>query len=226
MAHLGDRLAHDLRTIAVDQGGEPLLTGRERGGLGLDVADALVGNADVGQDDGQDFLVHLALLEELHRRQAQAFLLDLGGAGRETARHHAADIGPVAGIGQPGEQLPPVEERLHEAHVHQMGATEIGIVDDEHVARIDLAGIVALHPLDHRLGRELHGAHEYRQAELALGDQRTVGGIVDAVRAVHALGDNRREGGAHKGKIHLVADLDQAVLDDGQRDGIEVGHGL
>ena len=178
------------------------------------------------QDDRQDLLIHLALLPELHRRQAQPLLLHFGGAGREAARHHAADIGPVAGIGQPGEQLALVEERLHEPHIHEMRAAEIGIVDDEHVARIDLAGVVRLHALDHRPGRELHGADEHRQAELALGDQRAVGDVVDAVGTVHALGDHRREGGAHEGEVHLVADLDQAVLDDGQGDGIEVGHGF
>ena len=226
MAHLGDRLAHGFRAVAVDQGGQPLLAGGERGGLRLDVADALVGDADVGQDDRQDLLVHLALLEEFHRRQAQSFLLDLRRAGREAARHHAADVGPVAGVGEPGEHLALVEERLHEPHVHQMRAAEIGIVDDEDVARIDLAGIVALHALDHRPGRELHGADEHRQAELALGDQRAVGGVIDAVGTVHALRDHRREGRAHEGEIHLVADLDQAVLDDGQGDGIEVRHAL
>ena len=30
---------------------------------------------------------------------------------------------------------------------------------------------------------------------------------------------------AHEGQVHFVTDLDQAVLDDGQGDGIEVGHG-
>ena len=135
MAHLVDRLLHDAGAVAVDQRRQPLLAGGERGGLRLDVADALVGDAHVAHQDGQDLLVHLALLPELYRRQAQAFLLHFGGAGREAARHHAADIRPVAGVGEPGEQLALVEERLHEAHIHQMGAAEIGIVDDEHVAR-------------------------------------------------------------------------------------------
>ena len=74
----------------------------------------------------------------------------------------------MAGVGQPGEQLALVEERLHEAHVHQMRAAEIGIVDDEHVAGIDLAGIVGFHTIDDRPGRELHGADEDRQSQFAL----------------------------------------------------------
>jgi hypothetical protein len=47
MAHLGDRLAHGFRAVTVDQGGQPLFAGGQRGGLRLDVADALVGDADV-----------------------------------------------------------------------------------------------------------------------------------------------------------------------------------
>jgi len=41
------------------------------------------------------------IFPELDRRQAQPLLLNLGGARREAARHHAADFGPVAGVGKP-----------------------------------------------------------------------------------------------------------------------------
>jgi len=224
VAHLGDGRAHDIGAIAVDQCSEAHLASGQCGGLGLDVADALVGNADVGQDDGENLLVHLALLEELHRRQAQPLLLDLGGAGGEAAGHHAADVGPVAGVGEPGEDLALVEERLYEPHVHQMGAAEVGVVDDEDVARLHHSCIVAFHPLDDGTGRELHGADEDRQAEFALGDQGPVSRVINAVGAVHALGNHRRERRPDESQVHFVTDLDQAVLDDSERDGIEVGH--
>ncbi len=55
----------------------------------------------------------------------------------------------------------------------------------------------------------------------ALRDQRAVVGGIDAVGAVVGLGDHRREGGAGKGEVHLVADLLQAGLDDGEGDGVE-----
>jgi hypothetical protein len=224
MAHLGDRLVHHLGAVAIDQCGQPHLAGRQRGGLRLDVADALVGNADVGHDDRQDLLVHLALLPELHRRQAKTFLLDLGGAGGKAARHHAADIRPVACVGEPGEDLALVEERLHEAHIHQMRAAQIGIVDDEDVAWIDLAGIVGFHTLDDRPGRKLHGADENRQSQLALRNQRAVDGVVNPVGTIHSLRNHWRKGRANERQVHFVADLDQAVLDDGQGDGVEIGH--
>ena len=191
VAHFGDRRPYDVGAITVDQGGQPHFAGREGGGLGLDVANALVGDADVAEDDREDLLVHLALLEELHRRQAQAFLLHLCGAGRKTTWHHAADVGPVAGVGEPGEDLALVEEGFDEPHIHQMSATEVGIVDDEDIARLQLSCIVALHPVDNGTGRKLHRADEDRQSQFALRDQGPVGRVVYAVGAVHALGNHR-----------------------------------
>ena len=69
------------------------------------------------------------------------------------------------------------------------------------------------------------GEHQVDGAKLALGDQLAVGGVVDAVGTVHAFGNHRREGRAHEGQVHFITDLDQAVLDDSQRNGVEVGHG-
>src|SRR5262249_41648785 len=43
-------------------------------------------------------------------------------------------------------------------------------------------------------------------------------------RAVVGFGDHRREGGARKGNVHLVAHLAQGRLDHGQGEGIEA-HG-
>ena len=131
---LDDAPVHGVGAIAVEEGGEPALAHGQRRRLRLDVADPLLSDADVGEDDGEDLLVHSPLLEQLDRRQAQALLLHLGGVRREAARHRAADVRPMTGVGQPGEEFPLVEERLHEAHVHQMRAAEIGIVDDVGVA--------------------------------------------------------------------------------------------
>ncbi len=96
---------------------------------------------------------------------------------------------------------------------------------DRYGAGIDLAGIVAFHPVDHGLGRELHGADEHRKTKLALCNQRAIDGVVNAVGAIHALGDHRRKGRADERQIHLVADLDQPILDDRKRNRVEVRHG-
>ena len=223
-AQFGDRFLDHRGAVAVEQRREALLADRERGRLRLDVADALVGDADVRQDDGEDFLVHHALLVELHRRQPQAFLLHLGGVGRKAAGDHAAQVRPVAGIGEPAPVLAAVEERFYETHVHQVRAAEVGVVDDEQVVGLERDVPVA-HVLDHRARAELHRADKHRQPEVALRDERAVLASVDAVRAVHALGNHRAERGAAEREVHLVAHLLQPVLDDGEADGIERAHG-
>ena len=99
-----------------------------------------------------------------------------------------------------------------------MGAAEIGIVDDDNVARLKVMAA-----LDHRLGGELHDADEDRQAHLALGDDLAGVAMIDAVGAVEGFGDDRRERGLLVHQVHFARDLAQAVLDDREGDGIE-GH--
>jgi hypothetical protein len=70
----------------------------------------------------------------------------------------------------------------------QVGAAEIGIVDQDDITRIEVAA-----PLDDRLGGELHHPDKDRQAEFALGDDFAGHAIVDTVRAVESFGDDRRE---------------------------------
>ena len=195
-AQLLDGGLDGLGTVAIEQRGEPPGTDLERGSLGLDVADPLLGDADVGHDDGVDLGVHPAALEELDRRQAQPLLLDLGGTRREAAGDGTADVGPVAGVGEPAPVPALVEEGLDEADIHQMCAAEIGVVDDVDVVGLGRCRLAGSDLVDHRLGTVLHGADEDRQAQLALGDQRPVGQGVNAIRAVVGLGDHRREGGA------------------------------
>lgn len=107
-------------------------------------------------------------------------------------------------------------EWFDELHVHQVGAAEIWVVEDKNISRL-----YRFRPLDHGSRRKLHGSHEYRQSELALSDQLPGGAVIDPVGTVKPLGDDRTESGAHEGKVHLVADLLQTVLNDGKRDGIE-----
>ena len=57
-----------------------------------------------------------------------------------------------------------------------MGAAEIGVVDQDHVARFEIAA-----PLDNGLGGELHHPDKNRQPEFTLGDDFAGGAIVDAV---------------------------------------------
>jgi len=72
-----------------------------------------------------------------------------------------------------------IEKWLYELDVHQMRAAKIGIIENENVAFAE-----RLCALDHRLGRELHRADKYRQAELALRDQLAGIPAVNSVGAV------------------------------------------
>ena len=112
-----------------------------------------------------------------------------------------------------------VEERQREAHVHQVGAAEVGVVDGEDVA-LAHGGLGG----DQVLGGELHRADEDRQPQLALGDQLAVLLGVDAVRTVEALRDDRAESRADEGEVHFVADLLQAALHHAEGDGVELAH--
>lgn len=56
-------------------------------------------------------------------RDPDAFLDDLGGANAEPARDVAADVGPVAAIGQGREPLALVMEWTHQLDVHQVRAS-------------------------------------------------------------------------------------------------------
>ena len=109
-----------------------------------------------------------------------------------------------------------VEERLDHLDVHQMRAAAVRVVDEEDVARRDVA-----RALDDRARGELHDAHEDGQPQLALGDDVAGVAVVDAVGTVEALGDDRREGGALEGEIHLAGHLLEAVLDDDEGDGVD-----
>ena len=121
--------------------------------------------------------------------------------------------------------LAAIVEGQREAHVHQVRAAEIGIVDDVDVAGLRRAGFALADQSDQLGGGILHGADEHRQPQLALADQRTRRLVVDAGGAVVGLGDDRREGRAREGDVHLVADLAERGLDHGQRDGVDGAHG-
>ena len=61
-----------------------------------------------------------------------------------------------------------------------MGAAEIGIVDDVDVSGLRRAGFALPNQSDQLGGGILHGAHEHRQPQLALADERTRRLVVDA----------------------------------------------
>ncbi|OIQ65080.1 hypothetical protein GALL_533630 [mine drainage metagenome] len=222
-AQFGNRRAHHIVAIAIQQRAQPLLPHHQRRRLGLHIANPLIRHADVGADDRVNLLVQHAFLEQPNRRQTQPFLLHRGRRGRKSPRHRATRIRPVSGVRQPAENLALPIERSRKAHVHQMRAAQIGVVDDVDITELRRRRHPRRDALDQHPRRILHGADKHRQAPRALRDQRAILGGIDAVRAVVRLGNHRREGRARKRQVHLVADLLQPGLNDGQRNRINHG---
>ena len=106
-------------------------------------------------DDVDHVVTNLATAQQLDRGQTQPLLVHFGCTRTEAAGHHAAGIGPVAGVGEVRPQAIFIEEGLHHLHVHQVRAAEIRIVDDD-----DVTGPEIVPVLDDGLGCRLHDAQE------------------------------------------------------------------
>ena len=216
--HLGDAFAHGLETVFVQDGLESDLAHMERIDRGLDVADALVGHPDVGEDQVQEVLVHLPFPKQADGRKPEPFLEDLRRLAHEPPRSGASDVRPVTGVRQPGKDLPFVIEGLQEGDVHQVGSARVRVVHHEDVARLEI-----VHDFERRLDRELHGPDEDGKRVVPLGDDLPRCAVVDTVGAVVAFGDDGRKGRLDHGGVHLVGGEFQARLHDGQSDWIN-GH--
>ena len=91
---------------------------------------------------GENQLPHVApqpaLVPQLHRRDAQGFLVDLHSLGVAGALDRAADVRPVAPAGGPRHQLALGKDRLVETHVRMLQVGTPDIVVDEDVAVVDV----------------------------------------------------------------------------------------
>ena len=100
----------------------------------VQVAQALVRQAHVGQQKRLHALHELAAFIKLDRRDADAFLKDRGGLARIAARRHAADVRPVRAHGGEKDELAVMERRHQQAHVVEVRAAAVGVVHQDDVA--------------------------------------------------------------------------------------------
>ena len=205
--------------ILVEQAVQPTFAQRQGAKLALQVTPVRQRQARVGGQDVGDVGVHAAGGTQPDGRDAHAFLEAFGGLRVVAAGHVAADVEPVACRGDPAEQRAVAEERLHEAEIVEVGAAGIGVVEQEDVAGLGAA--VACHLGDDGAHRESHGADEDRQARGALDERVAGGGVVQAVTGVAGFGDDRVERGAIQRRVHLVGDLGEPAVEDGEGDGID-----
>ena len=139
------------------------------------------------------------------------------GGDVEGAGDRAADVGPVpVGLHQ-GDEPPLVEDRADDAHIAEVGATQIGIVDGDDVSRME----IVLEGLQHGLRRVVEGA-DVDGDVLAPLHHRVAVGVAEAVREVARVDDEGVAGAQHLLR-HLVDEVDEGVFQDLEGDRVELG---
>ena len=155
---------------------------------------------------------------EPQRRDADAFLPDLGRAGVVGAVRGAADVALMRAVDRPEHQPVAGEHRHEGGQVGQMVAAVIGVVEQIDVARPDVApknSCTAFAANGQRADMDRH--------VLGLGDQPAVG-VADRGREIAARVEDLRVGGAQHRLAHLLDDGAQAMLD--HRDGDRIDGGV
>ena len=212
---LGERRLDGVDAVLVAEALDLALGELRRLGLRLHVADDVMRRARVVGDQHRDVGEVAALVPDAHGRDPQALAHVVDGVDVERAGHGAADIGPVAvGLGE-AEQLALVEDAAHDARVVEVRAAHERVVDDEHVARMD----VVAEGVDDGLGGEVERADV--RGDVARALHHGVALRVAEGRREVARVDHERVAGAEDLLGHLVDDVDERVLENFERDGIE-----
>jgi hypothetical protein len=149
-------------------------------------------------------------LDDLQRRDDDPLLEDGRRAGRQRARQAPAGVHLVAELTAPPHELVLVEDRdEHEpvVRVRDRRAALVRIAREDHVAGVDPAIPVAHHLVD--VGPELADDHP----ALRVREHREL---------VVLLADDRRHRAAEQHRVHLEARVAQRVLDDVERDRVDL----
>ena len=156
---------HHRRAELGKQSRQPPLAEMRRAQHRGEVAAEFAGVADVQRQQIEQIVAQLAGFIELDRRDAQAFLIDLGGGGIIGAMGGAADVALMRAHDGPEQPLVAGEDRHEGGQVRQMAAAMIGIVEQDDVARLHV-----LEPLLDRERRPWQRADMNRQM-IGLRDQ-------------------------------------------------------
>ena len=214
---------HGIDPVPIEQILHFALAASARGELSLQVAHHLLGGTHVERDHVPQRLVRLAAGHELHDREPQPFLEDLLGAERVAAGDDSAHVGVVRHRGRPCDE-PALrgaafagEDRRRDVDVGQVLAVGgVGIVEDEHVARVDAPVVLADEP-SHRV---VEAAHVHGSAD-ALGEGEPFG-VEQRGGEVERVAHDPRVRGAHQGERHVVGDGVEAALDQLELERIDV----
>ena len=205
------RTQHGLGAVTGSEVGEAVLGALARGDHRLDVTTVVRRRAGVLQDVLKQRLLPDALVGQLDRAVDVAFrpvIDEVDGKAGEGA----ADVEQMRrGTGE-ADQLAVVEDGHDDRDVGRVGRTEVRIVVQDDVARVD----VVAQQRDHALDDLRHGAHEHRRG-VRLGD--VVALRVKQARAeVLGLADDRRVRHAVEHTRHLLGDGVERAADHAHQD--------
>jgi hypothetical protein len=196
------------------QPGQPDAADAQRRELRCEIAGTLRRRAYVRQHDAPDVLDALAAGEQPHRRQSQAFLVDLARQ-RHRAGRHTADVGMVRAYGNvPDRAAVLTVNRADEREVGQMRAACERIVQQHHIAGAERPVRVQRRGYAQRQRAQMHRhvvAHRHHPA----------GAVEKSARVVAPLLDVRRVRRSPQRRAHLLRERRVEVAIHLQPDRIE-----
>ena len=130
---------HDVAAVFGAERGHALHAEAVGGHLRAQVGQSFARHLAVQQDQFLDVTLQFVAAIQPHRRDAQALLVDMRMAA-------IGEVGVVRQVDRPGDHAAVDEDRLGHDDVGQVRAAAlIGVVADEHVARLHLLERMALH---------------------------------------------------------------------------------
>jgi hypothetical protein len=139
-----EELTHDrrqgVRAVAGGESEQPLLADMAGRKQRFEIAEDDLGDADIPKQDSDQRLVAAAGIEQLEERYLQPLLEDLRSDRPHCRRRCARRCREVRDTGRIADDPAPDEDRLDDEDVGQVHPAFVGIVEDEDVAGIDVAG--------------------------------------------------------------------------------------
>ena len=187
----------------------------------VEIAEPLLGQPHVAQQQAHHPFIAPSPFVELDRGDADPFLVDAGRKAGIAARGHPAHVRPVGAHRGEDEQLSAREDREEHRDVVQVGAATVGVVEHDDVAFVDVSFEV-LHRATHR------PRHRHHMPRMVVGLRHHLRQWVEQrAREVVQLVDHRGERGADDRRPHLLDDGAQTLAHDleGNRIDVFVVHG-
>ena len=217
--HAVERADDDVGAVLLAQLEDALGLHTIRSDLAEQVEAVQLGGAGAVQVLPFDVGAHHPTLDDLDGRDGQRFFVDVAGAHGDRAGDRATDVGLVHARTGPRDEPVAVEDGCHDDHIGLVRRTDVRVVREEHVARVDarVHGVV-VDDVAHD-ATERRGVHQ----DVDAGDDGlAVGGHEPAVEVV-ALGGDGGAGHAADGHRGFVVDGPQAVTQHLEGGRVEAG---